>query len=35
MLHKAMLRERVGKRVEAADVDFGAFSCIHFWIEAR
>ncbi|CAK9038762.1 unnamed protein product [Durusdinium trenchii] len=35
MLHKAMLRERVGKRVEAADVDFGAFSCVHFWIEDR
>lgn len=35
MLHKAMLREKVGKRVEAADVDFSAFSCVHFWIEDR
>eukprot|EP00439_Symbiodinium_sp_Y106_P028941 s1508_g3.t1 len=35
MLHKAMLREKEGKRVDAADVDFSAFGCLHFWIEDR
>lgn len=35
MLHKAMLREKVGKRVDAADVDFSAFGSLHFWIEDR
>ena len=28
-----MLREKVGKRVDAADVDFSAYGCLHFWIE--
>ncbi|CAJ1388462.1 unnamed protein product [Effrenium voratum] len=35
ILQKAMLREKVGKRVDSADVDFQAFGCLHFWIEDR
>ncbi|OLP92336.1 hypothetical protein AK812_SmicGene25868 [Symbiodinium microadriaticum] len=33
LLSEAMLREKVGKRVDAADVDFSAFGSLHFWIE--
>lgn len=35
LLHKAFMRQEVGQRVEQSDVDFSAFTCIHFWIEDR
>eukprot|EP00930_Biecheleria_cincta_P099148 TRINITY_DN90793_c0_g1_i1.p1 TRINITY_DN90793_c0_g1~~TRINITY_DN90793_c0_g1_i1.p1 ORF type:complete len:839 (+),score=138.08 TRINITY_DN90793_c0_g1_i1:26-2542(+) len=35
LLHKAFLREQVAEKVDQSDIDFSAFSCMHFWIEDR
>jgi len=35
LFRKALLREEVSQRVDQADVDPGAYTCLHMWIEDR